>query len=367
MKDGCAFHGCNVELARRFRGLTQSELATAVAISNALVCRYEHDMLSAPSLDLAAAWADVLGFEPGFFFARIQDPFRAEECSLRCHPMPEHGKKQARAFGTLVGMIVGYLKKRARFPAYRVPSFPLDGSRGTIERAAAGCRTALALHPDAPIVSVTQVLEDAGVPVVMTLRSPRSVGVFSRRGPTAVVIANRDATSPSRWNVDLACELGHLVGHMDVPTNSMEAGHEAYAFALAFLMPGRPFARDFAAKPLSKGRVVLLRDRWRVSGPAIVDRAHSLGLMDAAGYRCARRELSAESHLPSDLPGPAEQEPVLLRRSLRSLHESGEHPLDTCQRLRMRPSTFQELTGIDAHDDPALDAAAANSSAPYSL
>lgn len=366
MRDGCAFQGRNVELARRFRGLTQCELATAVAISNALVCRYEHDMLSAPPLNLVAAWAEILGFEPGFFFVRIQDPFRAEECSLRCHTMPEHVKKQARAFGTLVGVIVGYLKKRARFPAYRVPSFPLDGARDTIERAAAGSRASFALHPDAPIVSVIQVLEDAGVPIVTTLRSPRSVGVFSRRGRTAVVIANRDATSPSQWNVDLACELGHFVCHMDVPTNSMEAGDEAYAFALAFLMPGGPFARDFTAKPLSKDRVLVLRDRWRVSGSAIIDRAHSLGLMDAVRYRCARRELPAESLSPAGPPGPVE-EPVLLRRSLLSLHTSGEHPLDTCQRLQIRPSTFRELTGVDVHGDSALDAAAANSSAPYSL
>jgi Zn-dependent peptidase ImmA (M78 family) len=280
--------------------------------------------------------------------------------------MPEHAKKQARAFGTLVGVIVDYLKKRARFPACRVPSFRLDGSRETIERAAAGCRAALALHPDAPIVSVTQVLEDAGVPIVTTLRAPRSVGVFSRRGPTPVVIANRAATRPSGWSVDLACELGHLVCHMDVPINSLEAWHEAYAFALAFLMPGGPFTRDFTAKPLSKGWVYLLTDRWRVSGSAVVNRAHLLGLMDAAGYRRARQELSAEHHLPSGLPGSVEQEPVLLRRSLLSLHESGEDPLDTCQRLQMRPSTFRELAGIDVRDNPALDVAAASSGAPYS-
>lgn len=365
IRDGYAFHGHNVELARRFRGLTQVELATAVAISNALVCRYEHDMLSAPPLHLAAAWADALGFEPGFFFMRIQDPFRAEECSLRCQAMPEHAKKQARAFGTLVGVIVGYLKKRAQFPAYRIPSFPLDGSPEAIERAAAGCRAALALHQDAPIASVTRVLEDGGVPIVMTLRSPMGVGAFSRRGPTSVVITNRDATRPSGWNVDLACELGHLVCHADVPTNSMEAGEEAYAFALAFLMPREPFARDVTAKPLSNGRVSLLQDRWRVSGLAIVDRAHALGLMDAARYRCARRELPAENRLPTDLPAVVEQEPALLRRSLLSLQVSGEHPLDTCQMLQMRPSTFRDLTGIDAHDGLTLHAAAAHSSAPH--
>jgi len=362
MRDGCTFHGHNLELARRFRGLTQSELATAAAISGALVCRYEHDMVGAPPPDLVAAWADVLGFEPDFFFERIRDSFRAEECSLRCHAMPEHAKKQARAFGTLVGVIVGYLKKRVRFPAYRVPPFPLDGARETIERAAAGCRTALALHPDAPIVSVAQVLEEAGVPIVTTLRSPESVGVFSRRGRTAVVIANRDAASPSRWNVDLASELGHLVCHMDVPTNSMEAGREAYAFALALLMPVGPFTRDSTARPLSSDRMLFLKDRWRVSGPAIVDRAHSLGLIDAATYRRAWREFSAENRPASDLHRPVEQEPVLLRRSLTSLHESGEHPLETCQQLQIRPSTFRELTGIDANGDSPMDVAAESSS-----
>jgi Zn-dependent peptidase ImmA (M78 family) len=166
--------------------------------------------------------------------------------------------------------------------------------------------------------------------------------------------------------MDLACELGHLVCHMDVPTNSMEAGHQAYAFGLAFLMPGRPFARDFTARPLSTDRVLFLEERWHASGTAIVDRAHSLGLMDAAGYRRVRRELASEMRPASDLPSPAEPEPDLLRRSLMSLHESGEHPLDTCQRLQIRPSTFLELTGLDAGGDLTLDAAE-NSSPLYSL
>jgi len=96
------FRGEKLELARTFRGMTQGALAKEVSTSNALISYYENEQQTEPPTDLVEAWGEVLGFEPGFFFAPIDDPFRDDECSFRHRrTAPEHLKRRARAFGTL--------------------------------------------------------------------------------------------------------------------------------------------------------------------------------------------------------------------------------------------------------------------------
>src|SRR5260370_11325705 len=101
--------------------MTQGALAEQVSASNALISYYENGKQTEPPADLVEAWGEVLGFEPDFFFEPIQDPFRDEECSFRHRrTAPEHLKRRARAFGTLVGGIVGYLKTKLELPKYSV-------------------------------------------------------------------------------------------------------------------------------------------------------------------------------------------------------------------------------------------------------
>lgn len=70
-------------LARDFKNLTQKDLGNRVATSGATISYYETGKKKNPSPDLVAAFADVLGVDPEFFFAPIADLFREEECSFR--------------------------------------------------------------------------------------------------------------------------------------------------------------------------------------------------------------------------------------------------------------------------------------------
>jgi Zn-dependent peptidase ImmA (M78 family) len=204
------------------------------------------------------------------------------------------------------------------------------------------------LGVDTPITHMGRVLENAGIPIVKTLASTEKVDAFSRRGRTSIVVLNTFKNAPSRWIFDMAHELGHFVCHSKTATGSVETEHEADAFASAFLLPAKAFSREFRAATFSWEHMFELKARWQVSLAAIVYRAYSLSLIDALTYRRAWKYLSARQWRKSEPHEPSVQEPELLRESLTTLHqELGEHPMQLCQKLHFKPSTFQDVTGIE--------------------
>ena len=342
------FCGERLELARTFRGLTQAALAREVSASNALISYYENGKQTAPPPDLVDAWGEVLGFQSAFFYEPLRDPFRDEECSFRHRrSAPENLKKRARAFGTLIGEVVNYFKSKLDLPAFGIVPRPC-ANPADIENAAQACRSHWKLGLDTPIVHMGRVLENAGVPVVKTLASTEKVDAFSRRGPTSIVILNTLRNSQSRWTFDLAHELGHFVCHSDRLTGSVETEKEADAFASAFLLPAKAFAREFRSAQFSWDHMLQLKLRWRVSLQAMTYRAYSLGLMDALTYRRAFKYISARQWRTNEPAEPEAQEPELLSESLSTLYsELGEGVADVCRRLYIRPQTFKDLTGIE--------------------
>ena len=343
------FYGGNLALARAFRGWTQRALAGEVSASNALISYYENGKQVDPPHDLVEAWGEVLGFESEFFFTPIRDQFKDEECSFRHRrTAPEHLKRRARAFGTLIGVVIDYLETKLELPAYNVPSGVYDGTRDGIEGAAQACRLHWGLGLDTPITHISRVLENAGILIVKTLASTAKIDAFSRRGRTPIVIVNTFKESPSHWIFDMAHELGHFVCHADKQTGSLNTEREADAFASAFLLPARAFSREFKSEPFSWDHMFHLKARWKVSLAAMIVRAYGLGLLDALMYRRAFKYLSTRKWRKKEPEEPTAQEPELLGESLKSLYlELGEHPLQVCRRLHFQPSTFSELTGIE--------------------
>lgn len=260
--------------------MTQSVLGKEVSASGASISYYETGKQSEPPVDLVEAWGEVLGFDSDFFFEPIHDPFRDEECSFRHRrTAPGHLKTRARAFGTLIGSVVDYLKTRLELPEYDVvPVKTGTTGREGIEAAAQACRAHWKLGLDTPITNMGRALENAGIPVVKTLASTEKVDAFSRQGKTPLVIVNTFKESPSHWVFDMAHELGHFVCHANQITGSVETEREADAFASAFLLPARAFAREFKSAPFSWEHMFQLKARWNVSLAAMLVRAYGLGL-----------------------------------------------------------------------------------------
>src|SRR6267378_3788171 len=157
------FWGERLQLAREFRGLTQEKLANAVAASPTLVRYCESGKKREPASDLVEAFASVLGFEPGFFYGRLTDIFKDDECSFRHRrTTPEKTKTQVRAHATLIAMVVERLRGVFRFPKLNVPMMRAS-SADEIEKAAEQCRIHWNLAVDGPLLHVGRAAEHAGI------------------------------------------------------------------------------------------------------------------------------------------------------------------------------------------------------------
>jgi Zn-dependent peptidase ImmA (M78 family)/DNA-binding XRE family transcriptional regulator len=342
------FWGERLQLAREFRGLTQQELGEKVAASPALISLCENGKKRSPVQDLVEACASALGFAPEFFFVRLEDVFREEECNFRHRrSTPERMKNQIRAHATLIGIVIDRLRFLFRFPALDLPHVPAGQNPDAIEAAAEHSRKHWKLDLDAPIMQIGRVMEHAGVVIVPHLVRSLKVDAFSRYGRTSVIFLNKVVPSASRWHFDIAHECGHLVMHPGIPTGTVETEKAADRFASAFLLPRRAFAREFGRAGLSWTRVFELKRRWFTSASAIVRRAYDLGLIDAVEYRLACQYMSAKRWTRGEPYEPAFQEPELLAMALNGLGNKVNLKLDQLAAdLMFTRETFQDVTGI---------------------
>lgn len=342
------FWGERLQLAREFRGLTQQELGKKVAASPALISLCESGKKRSPAQDLIEACASVLGFAPEFFFVRLEDVFREEECNFRHRrSTPERMKSQIRAHATLIGMVIDRLRSLFRFPAVDLPHAPAGDNPDAIEDAAEQSRNHWKLGLDAPIMQIGRVMEHAGIVIVPHLVQSPKVDAFSRYGRTSVIFLNKVVSSSSRWHFDIAHECGHLVMHPGIPTGTIETERAADRFASAFLLPRRAFAREFGRSGLSWPRVFELKRRWFTSAAAIVRRAYDLELIGAVEYRLACQYMSAKGWTRGEPYEPTFQEPELLAMALNALGNKVTLKLDQLATdLMFTPETFRDVTGF---------------------
>jgi Zn-dependent peptidase ImmA (M78 family)/transcriptional regulator with XRE-family HTH domain len=341
------FWGERLQLAREFRGWTQTQLAEKVAASCALISLCENGKKREPARDLVEACADVLGFQPEFFYGPVEEVFREDECSFRHRrSTPERLKTQVRAHATLIGMVINALRSSFKFPEVDVPHIPAR-SFGEIEQAAEDCRKHWKIALDSPIKSVGRLLERSGVIIVNHLVKSAKIDAFSRYGRTSVIFLNRSIPSASRWHFDIAHECGHLVLHPGIPTGTVETEEQADRFASAFLMPKGAFSREFSSAPFSWNHIFDLKKRWQTSAASIVRRAYDLRLISAVDYRRGFQYLSAKGWNKAEPHEPVFQEPELLSTTLAALGTKVELTLQgLCGDLKFKPETFCDITGV---------------------
>jgi len=76
------FSGGRLRIARIFQGHTQVDLAEKLGVTQQFVAQLERGRKE-PNRMLVAALADVLGFEPAFFYGTPLTEFTDAECNFR--------------------------------------------------------------------------------------------------------------------------------------------------------------------------------------------------------------------------------------------------------------------------------------------
>ncbi len=334
-----------LSLARRLRGLKQTEVAVATHISRQSLWAYEHGR-QVPNPAIVEQLGDALAVPPAFLTAGDVDEPTADSISFRSlRRLPGRQRDQATAMSTIAIQVSTWIDRLFEVPAVDIPDWQFVEP----EIAADSLRGQWGLGY-LPVPHLIHHLESRGIRVfsVETI-ADRWSGMDALSfwyDQTPYVLLNT-AKSRSRLRMSLAHELGHLVLHQgDGFANRRDAEREAAQFASAFLMPQSSMlacgVRTADMKTL-KG----LKHEWGVSIAALVYRLHAVGMLSERRYRSAFIDLTSLGWR-LDEPLDTEQDITpessqLLHKVLTELRAEGVLRRDIAHQLHLYPADLDAL------------------------
>ena len=329
-----------LEVARAARGFTQSDLAKAAGVTQALISKLESGLTVDPTADTVAAIATALNVPVAFL-----------ESAEKPHGMPQfHYRKRARLGRRALDMIEAQINIRrihaARlFRSYelavdRFPVVDLENLGWTPQRAAQHIR-GLWLLPRGPIENLTEAVERAGAVIVQIDFGTGLLDALSFRLPGLPPLIFMNSNVPGdRYRFTLAQELAHLILHNSPETDeNMEV--QADQFAAELLMPAKEI-RPYLAAP-SLGSLARVKPYWKVSIKALIVQCDRLKLITPNQYTGLNVNYSKAGYAKGEpFPIPVET-PSLLTAALRyHLTELGYSFEELAALLLMEPAEFED-------------------------
>ena len=348
------FEPKRLRMARQFLGLVLHELGERVGVSRQAIHQFETGQ-RAPAEEMIDALAAALLVKPAFFFVPLSTEVGRADCNFRkLESTTIRDVEQVIAHGELLKELIRLLEDVIEFPT---PDFPCLRAHalGDAEGAAETVRRHWGLTDDEPIVSTMRVAETAGAVVVQFPGVSAQIDALSICGDRPMIVRPSDKPSTSRLRFDLAHEIGHLLMHQAGarPDDHGAAEEQAHRFASAFLLPKKPFTREFPrGRRLDWTSIFSIKRRWKVSAAAILRRARDLDIIDAAQYRSGNIFLSKQGYKRNEPFEPTERErPELLSNALLTVERvNGICLLDVAKQLEVEPVILGRLIGIDIPD-----------------
>lgn len=342
-----------LQLLRESRGMSSSQLASAIGVSAATMSKIEHGLTPVDSdrkTRIAAAlsypesafeWTDEIhGFGSSVFYHRKQQSL--SQLILR--------KIQAQVNLTRM-RLVRLMKSIEIDSRYSVPTLDLV-EVGSATEAARAVRAYWSI-PMGPIRNMHAVMERAGVVIVRTdLESPKisAISIPPLDGAPHLVFVNI-AHPADRERFTLAHELGHFVLHGDLESPE-SAEREADEFAAEFLMPAVEIRSQL--KGITLQHAAQLKSLWRVSMGALIRRARDTGAIDDGRYRSLNVQISQRGWRQVEPAPISRDEPSVLRDLIRvHLEDHQFTPQELADIVGLNEDEFSEKYGVETTRGPA--------------
>ncbi|HUP61911.1 MAG TPA: XRE family transcriptional regulator, partial [Thermoanaerobaculia bacterium] len=323
------------------------ELGRRVGTYASTISRVELGTLE-PSAALLTKLCDELDFTPAFFARPVMDEYVLGNCTFRRpNTTPRRLLDQAMARGTAFQEAVAALAMLVVLPPYSLPSIPVN-SASEIEAAADGTRELFGLSLRAPIVSMIQLAEHAGVVVTRISGAFERVDAFSHFGAPSVIVLPTTKNNTSTERAKVAHEIGHLVLHRGRPTGDAVSERAADRFARALAMPAQVFGDEFGILPrVDWPHLFELKRRWKAAASDILDRALELDLVPATTARRLYKQYSWRRWHQGEPYEMAPEPTELLAQAIEfAKRDTGETLATLADTLGWGATVAEELTGI---------------------
>ncbi len=274
-------------LARDFAGMTQTDLAERLNVSQGTVSKIEEGITPASDAfisDLSRVFERPLGFftqNPGLSLT-LEGHFRKKSA------LPKKQLKMADARMNISRLQINRLVENCSIEFQEVPKCDPDEYPGGPKEIAAAVRQFLNI-PHGPIANLVEVVETAGCIVRFLDFGTLLIDGFAVLSGTNIpIIFINKAFSPDRRRLTLAHEFGHVIMHRGRLRPNMD--DEAFEFAGEFMMPAKEIKSTLY--PLNLEKLARLKLRWKVSMAAILQHGKRIGAVNERYYRYIRTELS---------------------------------------------------------------------------
>jgi adenine deaminase len=274
--------GERLKQARAISNFSQEVLAEKVSVTKVAISKYEHDLML-PSSDKLILLSEALGVDIHYFFR--------ERCvALTSEPafrMSDNAKLSESEQAKIIAQAQDSVEKHLEI--MDIMNIPLQANENEhlrkevetsdeIEDLAQRVREEWKLGLD-PIENLMSVAENNGFKILLVNGPNTFEAATFIDEEYGQIIAMRRGAPKERQRFTLAHELGHYF----ILPGIYDEEQSANRFAAAFLMPRPAFIHDVGEKrtSLTPNELILLREKYGASVPAILVRMESLGIISA--------------------------------------------------------------------------------------
>ncbi|MDD2542272.1 MAG: ImmA/IrrE family metallo-endopeptidase [Desulfuromonadaceae bacterium] len=329
-----------ITLARESRGLTQTDLARLMKVSQGTLSKIEQGLLAVKE-DFIGDISASLQYPGSFFYERfaIYPPSFNHHRKQKALPQKELSKINAKIniYRNHVQKFLSSVEIDVNIPFYDVDEF--NGP----DEVAKQVKTVLSL-PSGPIDNITSALEDSGVLIFKVDFGTRKIDGLSVVTDVDIPIIFVNELLPGdRLRFTLAHELGHIVMHHNsIPGPEMES--EANAFASEFLMPKNDI--EYYLHQLDLEKLAFLKRKWKVAMSALAVRANRLAAISENQYRYLMVKMSERGYRlkePAEIDVPVEEASLLKELVNFFLTELAYSREDICKLLCIQIDDFEHV------------------------
>jgi len=305
-----------VIVARESRGMSQTDLADAIRVSQAKVSKYENGLLEVSPEDLENI-ASATGYTTEFFAqtAKVYGLGSSALFNRKQQTVPIGIQRRVQAHVNILRMQIERLLRGAEIESdFSIEPIDIQSHDGDASAIARLVRAAWRI-PTGPIKNMTSAIESAGGVVLLCdfdVAGIDAAHLWVSGLPPLFFMNSRVPGERHRFN--LAHELGHAIMHR-YPVGDIET--EANTFAREFLMPAREIEHHFDGLTVEKS--IRLKPYWKVSMQAIIYHAKQLKKITERQYRSLFTRLSEAGYRKNE-PMPLPMEEPTIASQLVAIH-----------------------------------------------
>lgn len=301
-----SFNGSRLKAARQYNGMTISEVAQALKITNQSVSQFENNKVE-PKRENVFLLSNLLGFPREYFYE--SDNLGITIGNTYFRSLSSTSKKARNVQVEKVRLLVKIYEGIETY--IKFPKFDLEQQDSTNpEELAEYVRNEWGLE-NKPIYNLIDIMEKHGIIITNAFEENSNIDAYSHvevlenRMVPIVVLGYEKNIFRQQFNA--AHELGHILtdGMYELEELSKAEYRDMEKFmnkfAGALLVPRELFLKDLMGKwKLDLGYYIELKKKYRVSAQALIVRANQIGAITANQYQYLMKQISQKNYRKSE-------------------------------------------------------------------